>query len=208
MAASQTEWAENARRVEALGYDTLLIPDHFDPHLFAPIPALMAAALATTTLRVGSIVFDNDFRHPAMLAKETATIDVLSDGRLEFGIGAGWKKQEYDQAGIPFDPPGMRVERMQEAVRIIKGLWGDGPLTFTGQHYTIQALENWPKPVQRPHPPIHIGAGRQAHALLRCPGGRHRRDHRPSNARRRDRYRQRQRGAPRGASWLGARGGR
>jgi probable F420-dependent oxidoreductase len=159
MAASRVEWAENARRVEALGYDTLLMPDHFDHDLFALTPALMAAALATTTLRVGSIVFDNDFRHPALLAKETATIDVLSDGRLEVGIGAGWKKQEYDQAGIPFDPPGTRVGRMQEAVRVVKGLWGDGPLTFTGQHYTIQALDGWPKPVQRPHPPIHIGAG-------------------------------------------------
>ena len=159
MAASRNEWAENARRVEALGYDTLLMADHFASDLFALTPALMAAALATTTLRVGSFVYDNDFRHPALLAKETATIDMLSDGRLEFGIGAGWKKQEYEQAGLPFDRPGTRVDRMQEAVRILKGLWGDGPLTFTGQHYAIQGLDNWPKPVQRPHPPIHIGAG-------------------------------------------------
>ena len=158
-AASQVAWAENARRIEALGYDTLLIADHFEPDLFAPTPALMAAALATTTLRVGSYVFDNDFRHPALLAKETATIDVLSDGRLEVGIGAGWNKEEYDQTGIPFDSPGLRVGRLQEAVHVIKGLWGDAPLTFSGQHYTIQALDNWPKPVQRPHPPLCIGAG-------------------------------------------------
>jgi probable F420-dependent oxidoreductase len=159
MAASQIEWAENARRIEALGYDTLLMADHFNLDLYAPIPALTAAALATTTLRVGTTVFANDFRHPAMLAKETATIDVLSDGRLEVGIGAGWKKVEYEQAGISFDPPGMRVDRLQEAVRVLKGLWGDGPLTFSGQHYTIQDLDNWPQPVQRPHPPIFIGAG-------------------------------------------------
>jgi probable F420-dependent oxidoreductase len=159
MAASQIEWAENARRIETLGYDTLLIADHFEPDLFAPIPALMAAALATTRLRVGAYVFDNDFRHPALLAKETATVDVLSNGRLDVGMGAGWYKEEYDQVGIPFDPPGMRVGRLQEAVHILKGLWGDGPFTFTGQHYTIQALDNWPKPVQRPHPPLCIGAG-------------------------------------------------
>jgi len=159
LAASAAEWAENARRVEALGYDTLLLPDHFAPDLFAPIPALTAAALATTTLRVGTTVFDNDFRHPAMLAKEIATIDVLSDGRFEVGLGAGWKKEEYDQVGIPFDPPGTRVGRLEETVRVLKGLWADGPLTFTGQHYTIQALESFPKPVQRPHPPIFIGAG-------------------------------------------------
>jgi probable F420-dependent oxidoreductase len=156
---SRVEWEEQARRVEALGYDTLLMPDHFDPHLFALTPAVVAAALATTTLRVGSIVYDNDFRHPAMLAKETATIDVLTDGRLEVGIGAGWKKGEYDQASIPFDPPGTRAGRLEEAVRIIKGLWDGGPFTFTGRHYSIQEMENGPRPVQRPHPPIHIGAG-------------------------------------------------
>lgn len=159
MAGSRVEWAEQARRAEAFGYDTLLMPDHFAPNLFALTPALVAAALATTTLRVGSIVYANDFRHPALLAKETATIDVLCDGRLEVGIGAGWKKEEYDQAGIPFDAPGTRVSRLQEAVRVIKGLWGDDPLTFTGRHYTIRALDGWPKPVQRPHPPVHIGAG-------------------------------------------------
>ena len=158
VAASAAEWGEKARRVEALGYDTLLLPDHFSPHL-APMPALTAAALATTRLRVGCTVFDNDFRHPAMLAKETATIDLLSGGRLELGIGAGWKKEEYDQVGLPFDPPRVRVDRMQEAVRIVKGLWGDGAFNFTGRHYTIRALDNFPKPVQRPHPPIFIGAG-------------------------------------------------
>jgi probable F420-dependent oxidoreductase len=158
-APSAVVWGEKARRVEALGYDTLLIPDHFNQHLFAPIAALTAAALATTTLRVGTVVFDNDFRHPAVLAKETATLDVLSGGRLEVGIGAGWKKNEYDQTGIPFDPPGVRVSRVEEAVQIIKGLWGEGPFSFSGQHYAINGLDNWPTPLQRPRPPIFIGAG-------------------------------------------------
>jgi probable F420-dependent oxidoreductase len=158
-AASPTAWAERARQIEALGYDAMVMPDHFQTTQLATIPALMAAAMATTTLRVGCTVFDNDFRHPALLAKETATLDLLSDGRLEFGIGAGWLKREYDQTGIPFEPPGVRVEKMEEAVRIIKGLWAGGPFSFTGKHYTIQDLENSPQPVQRPYPPVFIGAG-------------------------------------------------
>lgn len=158
-APSAVAWCENARRAEALGYDALVIPDHFMPNRFAPIAALTAAALATTTLRVGTTVFANDFRHPAVLAKETATLDVVSDGRLEVGIGAGDRKEDYDYLGLPFDPPSVRVSRMQEGVRILKGLWGEGPFSFTGVHYTINGLNNWPKPVQRPHPPIYIGAG-------------------------------------------------
>lgn len=154
-----TAYAEHARRIEALGYATFLIADHFSPNWFAVGPALTAAALATTTLRVGCTVYANDFRHPALLAREAATIDVLSGGRFELGIGAGWSKPEYDQVGIPFDPPGVRVGRLEEGVRVIKGLWDDGPLTFAGRHYTITGLEGWPKPIQRPRPPIHIGAG-------------------------------------------------
>jgi probable F420-dependent oxidoreductase len=153
------DYAEHARRIESLGYATFLMPDHFTPNWFAAGPALTAAALATTTLRVGCTVYDNDFRHPALLAREVATIDVLSGGRAELGIGAGWFKPEYDQIGMPFDPPGVRVGRLEEAIQIIKGLWGDGPLTFAGEHYTITELEGWPKPLQRPRPPIHIGAG-------------------------------------------------
>jgi probable F420-dependent oxidoreductase len=125
---------------------------------FEPGPALIAAALATTTIKVGN-VFDNDFRHPALLAKVAASIDVLSGGRLEFMIGAGWMKTEYDQIGIPFDPPGVRVGRLQEAVQIIKGLWADGPFRFSGRHYTISGLDEIPKPLQRPHPRIFVGGG-------------------------------------------------
>lgn len=157
---SREEWIEIARQAEDLGYSTLLIPDHLGEQL-SPIPALLAAADATSTLRVGSLVFDNDFRHPVMLAKEAATLDVLSGGRLELGLGAGWMKPEYEQAGIPFERPGVRIEKMHEAVQIIKGLFADGPVNFAGQHYTITEMEGFPKPVQRPHPPVHIGGGGQ-----------------------------------------------
>jgi len=153
-----TDWVERARRVEQLGYSILVVPDHFRDHL-APVPALTAAALATTRLRVGSLVFSNDFRHPAVLAKEAATIDVLSGGRFELGLGGGWLRAEYDQTGIPFDAPGTRIERLEEAVTIIKGLLAGARVTFAGRHYTIADLEGRPTPVQRPHPPIAIGGG-------------------------------------------------
>ena len=156
--ASGSAWTEFARRAEALGYDTLLVADHYLNPL-PPVPALMAAAAVTTTLRVGCTVFANDFRHPALLAKEAAAIDLLSDGRFEFGLGAGWLKDEYDHVGIPFDPPGVRVARMEEGLRLIKGLWGEEPVTFAGAYYTISGLEGTPKPVQQPHPPIYVGGG-------------------------------------------------
>jgi probable F420-dependent oxidoreductase len=159
-ARSGAEWRGIARQVEASGYSTLLMPDHLGDQL-SPIPALVAAADATSTLRVGSLVFDNDFRHPALLAKEAATLDVLSGGRLELGLGAGWMKPEYDQAGIPFDRAGERIDRMKEGVQIIKGLFTDGPVDFAGRYYTITGLEGFPKPTQRPHPLIHIGGGGQ-----------------------------------------------
>jgi probable F420-dependent oxidoreductase len=158
-------WIAHVRRVEAEGYSTFLIRDHFVPDYFgdqlAPIAALMAAAGATRTLRVGSLVFDNDYRHPALLAKEAATIDLLSGGRLELGLGAGWLRAEYEQAGMPFDPPGVRISRLEEAIHIIKGLFADEPLTFAGQHYTIANLRGVPKPTQQPRPPILIGAGQK-----------------------------------------------
>ena len=153
-----TDLAGRARRVEQLGYSMLVVPDHFRDHL-APVPALTAAALATTRLRVGSLVFSNDFRHPAVLAKEAATIDVLSGGRFELGLGAGWLREEYDQTGIRFDAPGTRVGRLEEAVTIIKGLLAGERVTFAGRHYAIAHLEGRPIPVQRPHPPIAIGGG-------------------------------------------------
>jgi len=119
----------------------------------------MAAADATTTLRLGALVFCNDYRHPVVLAKEAATLDLLSDGRLELGIGAGWMTADYEAAGISLDRPGVRIERMAEAVTIVKGLLADEPCSFVGVHYTIAELDGRPKPVQRPHPPILIGGG-------------------------------------------------
>jgi probable F420-dependent oxidoreductase len=110
---------------------------------------------------VGSLVFSNDFRHPVVLAKEAATLDVLSGGRFELGLGSGWLREEYDQAGIPFDAPGTRIERLAEAVAIVKGLLAGERVTFTGRHYAIAGLPGRPRPVQRPHPPILIGGGGQ-----------------------------------------------
>jgi len=155
---SASAWKERARLVESLGYKALYLPDHFGDQL-GPIAALMAAADATSTLRVGSLVFDNDYRHPVVLAKEVATMDLLSDGRFDLGLGAGWLAQEYEQAGMPYDSPGVRIERMEEGLKIIKGLLAGGSFSFTGKHYRITALEGYPLPVQKPHPPILIGGG-------------------------------------------------
>lgn len=147
-----------AQRVEALGFDSLVIADHFGAR-FAVAPALVLAAEATTTLRVGSLVYDNDFRHPALLAQEIATIDSLTDGRFDFGIGAGWLKSEYDAAGLSFDPGRVRVDRLAEAVQIIKRLLRGNPVTFEGRHYRLHELAAGFKPVQQPHPPFVIGGG-------------------------------------------------
>lgn len=158
-APSAAAWADLARRAEALGYDTLFVPDHFTDQL-APVPAMMAAADATTELKVGCLVFDNDYKHPVVLAKEMASLDVLSGGRTELGLGAGWMRTDYDQAGIEYDEPGVRVDRMAEGLAVIKGLFAEGPFSFAGEHYTISELDGLPKPTQRPGPPILIGGGR------------------------------------------------
>lgn len=155
---SRDEWVARAYRAEALGYDTWLLADHFGEQ-FAPMPALAAAAEATVSLRVGSFVFANDYRHPFMLAKEAATLDVLSGGRCELGLGAGWLRKEYQAAGLPFDPPGVRIDRLAEALPIIKGLFSGEPVHFVGQHYRLAGLVGAPRPIQRPHPPILIGGG-------------------------------------------------
>lgn len=151
-------WVDQARRIEDLGYSTLTMPDHFTDQL-APVPALTAAAAATTTLRIGALVFDNDYKHPAVLAKELATQDVLSGGRVEIGLGAGWMESDYRATGIAYDRPGVRIDRFEEAVAIIKGTMADGPFSFTGRHYTIRDYDASPKPLQRPHPPLLIGGG-------------------------------------------------
>src|SRR5256712_13207502 len=141
-----------------MAYSAVYLPDHFGDQL-GPIAALMAAADATTTLRIGSLVFDNDYRHPVVLAKEAATIDLLSDGRLDLGLGAGWMTSDYEQAGIPFDSPGTRIGRMEEALKTIKGLFAGTPFSFSGKHYQVANIEGSPLPVQKPHPPILLGGG-------------------------------------------------
>ena len=119
----------------------------------------MSAADATTKLHIGSLVFDNDYRHPVVLAKEAATLDLLSDGRLEFGLGAGWMTSDYEQTGIPLDPVGTRIERMAEGLEIIKRFFAGGPVSFAGKHYKVQGVDGFPAPAQKPHPPIIVGGG-------------------------------------------------
>jgi probable F420-dependent oxidoreductase len=160
---SRERLLDTAHRAEALGYSTLLLRDHFVAEPFgdqlAPLMALMAVAGATRTLRVGSLVLNNDYRHPVVLAKEAATLDLLSGGRFELGIGAGWLRDEYERAGMPFDPPAIRVSRLQESLQVLKGLLAGPTLTFKGERYTVDGIAGFPVPVQRPHPPILVGAG-------------------------------------------------
>lgn len=153
---SRAEWIEKARKIEALGYDVLSAPDHLS-ELFAPIPAIVSAADATTTLRLGTNVLNNDFRHPVLVAREAATADLLTGGRLILGLGAGYMRSEYDQAGLAFDVGGIRVERLAEAVTVIKSLMTGEPVSFAGRYYRIGGHKIYPLPVQRPHPPIAIG---------------------------------------------------
>ncbi len=155
---SGSELAERARRAEAIGYHALVIPDHLIPQL-APIAAMAWIAAATERLRVAAFVFNNDLRHPAVLAKELASLDVLSDGRLDVAIGAGWNEPEYTAIGLPFQPIRRRQARLAEAVAVLKGAFGEERFSFSGEHYTITGLDGRPKPVQRPHPPFLIGGG-------------------------------------------------
>lgn len=155
------ELAGTARRAEDLGYDALVLRDHFVTEPFgdqlAPMVALASAASVTGTLRLGTMVLANDYRHPVMLAKEAATLDHLSGGRFELGIGAGWLREEYEAAGMPFDRAGARVERLEEALRILRSLLTGRKTTFTGDHYRVDGLTVFPPPGRRP--PLVVGAG-------------------------------------------------
>ncbi|HEY2331956.1 MAG TPA: TIGR03621 family F420-dependent LLM class oxidoreductase [Acidimicrobiales bacterium] len=155
---SASSWRALAHKVEDLGYSRLTVSDHLDEQL-APIAALMAAADATSTLRIGAMVLCNDYRHPVVLAKEAATLDVLSDGRFELGLGAGWMVADYQRAGIRLDPAGVRIERLEESIQLLELLFREEPTTFHGSHYTVEGLQGTPTPVQRPHPPILVGGG-------------------------------------------------
>ena len=175
--ATRSSWIALAQRVEELGYSTLLVPDVLGTPL-AALTALTVAATATTKLRVGSFVCVNDYRHPALLAREIATLDLLSDGRVELGLGAGNWQHEYQQLGIPFDKAGVRVSRFADGLSIIKAFLSSETVNFSGEYYTTTELRPVPKPVQQPHPPILIGssgrrmltlAAREADIILLMP---------------------------------------
>ncbi len=156
--ATIRELTETARRAEAIGIDTLVVPDHLIQQL-APVPAMAAIAAVSDRLRIGGFVLNNDLRHPAVLAQELASLDVLSEGRLDVAIGAGWNLAEYTAIGLAFDPTPVRQARLAETVAVLKGCFADGPFSFAGEHYTITDYDAQPKPVQRPHPPFLIGGG-------------------------------------------------
>jgi len=150
------EWADIARQAEDLGYVSLQIDDHYTKQL-APIPAMMAAACATSTLKVGTLVAGNDFRNPVVFAKEAATIDALSGGRFMLGLGAGWMKEDYTITGIEQDDAMTRIHRMEEAIDVMRGLWGAGPFSHAGRFYSVSEIDAWPKPVSGI--PIIVGGG-------------------------------------------------
>jgi probable F420-dependent oxidoreductase len=170
-ADSAKEWREGAKRVEDLGYSALHLADHIigpGPALeatnhplqtLAAVPAMAVAAEATTKLRVGCRVFCIDYRPAAVLAKEAATLDFFSDGRLELGLGAGWLRGEYDAIGLAFDPIGTRIDRLDETVRFIKAHMSSEQLDFAGSHVNAKGYQGVPQPIQKPHPPIMIGGG-------------------------------------------------
>lgn len=158
-ASARATWLERGRRAEAQGFATFQVSDHFDRSPAAPLLTLAAVGQATTTIGLGTLVLDNDFRHPAVLAKELATLDMLCDGRLEIGIGAGWMAADYTVSGIPFEPAGRRVEKLAETLAIFSAvLAGSGPVTMTGEHYAVRGLRSVPAPRRRP--PFLVGGGR------------------------------------------------
>ena len=153
-------WRDAVRRIEDLGYATVSVSDHFTRGwVMEPVVAMTVAAEVAERLRVLSLVLGNDYRHPVLVHKAMATLDVLSGGRVEVGLGAGWLQSDYQAAGMPLDPPGARIDRLEEAVQVLKGLFGSAPLTFAGRHYRVEALDGLPKPVQRPRPPLLVGGG-------------------------------------------------
>ncbi len=167
-ATSGAEWREKARTIESLGYSTLYMPDHFIDTQLAPMVGIAMAAEATETLRVGTLVLGNDYKHPADVAKEFVTLDVLSGGRVEAGIGAGWMEVDYTALGLAYDSPGVRIARLEEALAVLKGAWGPEPFSVEGEHYSVTDYDGIPKPVQQPHPPILVGGG--GPKLLRLAG--------------------------------------
>jgi probable F420-dependent oxidoreductase len=159
-AAPLHRWRADLRALEDLGISTVVAADHFTQgYAFEPMVALTAAAGCTTTLRLQTGVLGNDYRHPVLVHRMAAVLDVVSEGRLTLGLGAGWMTSDYEAAGIPLDPPAVRVDRFEEAVAVVIGLFADEPFDFVGEHYEIKGLDGLPKPVQRPHPPLFVGGG-------------------------------------------------
>ncbi len=153
-------WKEQVRRIEACGFSAIAIADHFTGgYTLEPMVALTAAAMCTTTLRLQTAVLGNDYRHPVLTHRMAATLDVLSGGRVELGLGAGWMASDYAAAGIPFDQPARRIDRLEEAIAVLKGLFGHEPFSFDGSYYSISELVGVPPAVQSPHPPFLIGGG-------------------------------------------------
>jgi probable F420-dependent oxidoreductase len=163
---SHGEWVRHARKVEDLGYSTLWIGQHPSWGGIEPIVALMAAADATTRLRIASHAFTNDLHNPVLLAQAATTLDLFSEGRLEFGLGAGWLRSDYETCGVPFDPPSVRIARLEEAVRVIKGLWDQEPQPFRGAYYKVTPPEPPLEATQRPHPPLFMGGGGRRMLML------------------------------------------
>ncbi len=157
-ATSVDQWRTLARTIEDLGYSTLWVPDHLDEQ-WAPMIALSIAAEATTTLRLGTLVLDNDFRHPVILAKEAATMDVVTAGRFEFGLGAGWLRTDYEQSGIAMEPASVRIAKLAESLEIMRRLWRDGSATFDGTYYSVSGVTASPAPITPGGPPLVIGGG-------------------------------------------------
>lgn len=155
---SPTSWSEQVQRIESLGYSTIFCPDHFSPQ-WDPTVLLSAAAAVTSRLRVGSLVYGIDYRHPVIYAKQAATLHLMSSGRHEFGLGAGWMETDYQQAGMRYDTPGPRIERLEEALQIVRGMWSEAEFSFVGKHYTVNAV---PKAAPLRHgerPQILVGGG-------------------------------------------------
>ncbi len=152
------ELAARARRAEQIGFHGLVVPDHLLGQL-SPVVAMATIAAATSTLRMSAFVMNNDLRHPAVVAQDLASIDVLSGGRVDVAIGAGWNRPEYDAIGIAFDPTPVRQARLAESITVLKGLFTGAPFSFAGEHYTITDYAAAPIPVQRPHPPFFVGGG-------------------------------------------------
>jgi probable F420-dependent oxidoreductase len=157
-AASGMAWRDLARRTEALGFSTLFLPDHFGD-AWSPTVPLTVALEATATLRVGALVYDNDYRHPLVLARDVAAMDLLSEGRVEFGLGAGWMTTDYDESGIPLDSPSVRIARMDEALTVMQRLWSEESVSFDGAHYHLANARCLPRPHTPGGPPIIVGGG-------------------------------------------------